>query len=99
MDKQEEKTARSSKPAEANFLQFLSGMAVQTLMHLGQVAFPGTEERKIDLPNARYSIDLLAILAEKTKGNLTPDESQYLERVLHDLRLEYIQAAEKTAKT
>jgi len=83
------------KTVEANFMQFLSGMAVQTLIHLGQMAYPGTDRRAVDLPNARYSIDLLAILQEKTKGNLTEEEGAYLSHVLRDLRAEYIRAAEK----
>ena len=90
--------ATTTQPTEASFLQFLSGLAVQTLMHLGQVAYPGSDQRKVDLPNARYSIDLLAILGEKTKGNLTPEESRYLEHILKDLRLEYVQTAGSLSK-
>jgi len=92
-----EQAAAARQPVQANFLQFLSGLAIQALMHLGQVARPGTDRREVDLPNARYSIDLLGVMEEKTKGNLTPDEAKYLAAVLRDLRLEYIQKASPDA--
>lgn len=77
------------------FLQFLNGLAVQTLIHLGKVAYPESGRRAVDLPNARFSIDILGALEEKTKGNLTPDESRYLAGVLFDLRSEYVRVTEK----
>lgn len=77
------------KKVEANFLQFLSGMSAQTLMHLGALENPLTRARTVDLPNAKYSIDLLDIIAEKTKGNLTEEEDKYLQSSLHDLKLRY----------
>ena len=45
-----------------------------------------------DLELARYNIDMLMALEEKTKGNLTPEEEQLMEDVLYDLRLRYIKA-------
>ena len=87
------KEAGAKPPIQADFMQFLSGLAMQTLIHLGKIPMPGGDKRTVDLPNAKYSIDLLGILEEKTKGNLTADESRYLTAILHDLRLEYIQGA------
>ncbi len=78
------------KPLEATFLQFISGLAVQTLIHLGKMSNPLDHKTAIDIPNAKYSIDILAILESKTKGNLTPQEAEYLSNVLRDLRLEYV---------
>ncbi|MDR1613247.1 MAG: DUF1844 domain-containing protein [Planctomycetota bacterium] len=83
------------KPVEASFLQLLGGMAVQTLVHLGQMTNPMTKDMGVDLPNAKYSIDILAILQEKTKGNLTPGETEYLQNILRDLRLQYVSIAGK----
>lgn len=79
-----------STPPGANFLQFISGIAVQTLVHLGKMSNPMTNQTGIDLPNAKYSIDILGILQDKTKGNLNPQENEYLQNVLRDLRLEYV---------
>ncbi|MDR3211597.1 MAG: DUF1844 domain-containing protein [Planctomycetota bacterium] len=77
-------------PPAASFLQFISGMAIQSLVHLGKMSNPITNKSAVDLPNAKYSIDLLGILQEKTKGNLTPEENDYLSNALRDLRLEYL---------
>lgn len=86
-------STEGKKPTEASFLQFVSGMAVQTLVHLGKMSNPLTGGAAVDLPNAKYSIDILAILEEKTKGNLSPQEAEYLQNALRDLRLEYVSVA------
>lgn len=77
---------------KANFTQFINGFAVQTLVHLGKMSNPVTGQTGVDLPNAKYSIDILGILREKTKGNLTPEEDEYLSNLLRDLRMEYVAA-------
>ncbi len=81
----------------ANFLQFIGGFAFQTLVHLGKVANPMSGESGVDLPNAKYSIDILGILQEKTKGNLTKEEDESLANMLRDLRMTYVEVANKSA--
>ena len=85
----------NTKKNDANFLQFLSGMAAQTLMHLGMLENPISRAMRIDLPNARYSIELLQLLRVKTQGNLTAEEAKYLDAAISDLQVRYAQAAEK----
>lgn len=85
----------AKKKIEANFLQFISGFAVQTLVHLGSMSNPMSGETAVDLPNAKYSIDMLGIFQEKTKGNLTPAEEEYLSNMLRDLRLQYVAVLER----
>lgn len=87
--------AKEKKQVEANFLQFISGFAVQTLVHLGSMSNPMSGEIAVDLPNAKYSIDMLGIFQEKTRGNLTPDEEEYLSNMLRDLRLQYVTVQER----
>ncbi len=82
---------RDAPPAD--FLHFVSGMAAQALMQLGAIENPLEGGRKTDLAAARYSIDCLQILAEKTKGNLTDEEDRYLRAALHDLRMRFVEAA------
>lgn len=84
-----------TRKIEANFTQFIGGFAVQTLVHLGRMSNPVTNATSVDLPNAKYSIDILSILQEKTKGNLTPEESEYLSNLLRDLRMEYVAVSGK----
>jgi hypothetical protein len=86
---------KNAKPAEASLLQFLSGMAMQSLMHLGAMQNPITGKTEADLVNAKYSIDLLAILEEKTRGNLTDEEARYLRVALTDLRMRYVQVSDQ----
>lgn len=83
-----------NREIKATFLQFASGMAAQTLMHLGMLDNPITNNSTIDLPNAKYSIDLLMMLKEKTSGNLTEEESTYLNAAIDDLKIRYAQISE-----
>ncbi|MBN1256723.1 MAG: DUF1844 domain-containing protein [Planctomycetes bacterium] len=78
------------KPVEANLLQFFSGMAMQTLMHLGLMTNPLTQKMEPNLVQAKYSIDILGILQEKTQGNLTDEEEGYLTAMLAELRMQYV---------
>lgn len=79
-----------AKPPKADFVQFIGGFAVQTLVHLGKMSNPMTGKSGVDLPNAKYSIDILGIIQDKTRGNLTPEEDEYLSNLLRDLRIEYV---------
>ncbi len=88
----------NGKKLEASFTQFIGGFAVQTLVHLGKMSNPMSGETSLDLPNAKYSIDLLGILQEKTAGNLTPEEAEYLSNLLRDLRMEYVAASGKSGQ-
>lgn len=88
--------ADAAGPVEANLLQFLSGLGAQTLMHLGLMSNPlEGDATTVDLPNAKYSIDLLGVLETKTEGNRTEEEDRYLKAMLRDLRLRYVQVASK----
>jgi hypothetical protein len=67
---------------------------VQTaLVHLGELPEPGKDQPVTNLEAARQMIDIIELLRDKTRGNLSPDEDQYLEKVLFDLRLLYVQKA------
>lgn len=80
----------------ANFMQFVGGFGFQALVQLGKAPNPMTGETSVDLPNAKYSIDLLGILQEKTKGNLTQEEDEQLSSMLRDLRMEYVNTSKKS---
>ena len=85
----------SGRKVEASFIQFIGGFAVQTLVHLGKMSNPMTGESSVDLVNAKYSIDILGILQEKTNGNLSEEEDEYLANLLRDLRMEYVAVSNK----
>jgi hypothetical protein len=85
-----------SAAAEApiSFSTFIISLASSGLMHLGHAA-PGAPERAVDLHLARQTIDLLGILAEKTKGNLDAEEARLLDAMRHELAQRYADAAGK----
>jgi len=83
----------ASLPAP-DFLVFISGVAAQVLMQLGEIENPMTKKTEPDLPAAKYSIDLIEMLKDKTEGNRTDDETRYIETVLYDLRMRYVKASE-----
>ncbi len=81
-------------PASFSFL--VTSLATQALATMGQV--PGEDGKPIvQLKHAQHFIDTLAMLEEKTKGNLTPDEAAILENVLHELRLIFVAVGKKPA--
>jgi len=82
-----------------SFTFIVLSLRAQAEMQLGLMHF-GEEEEKAepDLPLARHTIDLMAVLLEKTKGNLTLEEQRYLENSLTELRFRFVQASEDTGK-
>ena len=86
-----EETRRPVLP-EVNFSYFLVSLSSSALLHLGEIPDPQTGQKKTDLPLAKHSIDIIAMLKEKTKGNLTDEEQKTLENILTDLRWRYVKA-------
>lgn len=80
---------------EVSFNSLIFSLSSSALLHLGEIQDPYTGQNKTDLPLAKHTIDLIALLKSKTKGNLTDEESKFLESVLADLRWRYVKAAEK----
>lgn len=83
-------------PPSFSFLIF--SLRAQAEMQLGLMQFGEKEEAEPDLPLARHTIDLMAILLEKTKGNLTMEEQRLLENSLTELRFRFVQISEETGK-
>ncbi len=75
---------------EINFSSFILSLSTSALMHLGDVPDPLTQKLDKNLPLAKQSIDMLGMLKEKTRGNLTPDEGKLVDHLLTDLRWRYI---------
>ena len=75
---------------QARFDLFVSGLAVEALVALGDMPHPATRKQTMNLPHAKYLIDLMGILEEKTKGNLSVDENKMLNDTLYQLRMRYL---------
>jgi hypothetical protein len=75
-----------------DFSTFIISLSTSAMMHLGETPIPGGGTIKKDLPLAQQTIDILAMLGEKTKGNLSDEEQKLLEQLLYDLRMRYVAA-------
>ena len=84
-------TSRTPLP-EANLKVFVSGLATQALVHLGMIDSPLTGKKELDLEEAKYTIDLLQVIRDKTKGNLDVEEQKMIDAYLYDLRMRYVEA-------
>lgn len=97
--REEEPAAAGAAEAERelpkpDFSALLISLGHSVLYHLGLVADPQSGQRgERNLALAHETIDLVEMLQEKTRGNLTPDEERLLEDLLYDLRMRYVEAA------
>jgi hypothetical protein len=86
----------SDQPQEAalTFIGFVLSLASSAAIHFGDMPDPLTGERaEINLDGAAQMIEILALLDQKTRGNLTAEERQILEQVLYELRLRFVEAS------
>ena len=92
--KAEEETRRGPLP-KGNFAALISMLVTQAFFAMGLVHVIGEKEKEPDLELAKYNIDMLETIEEKTKGNLTEEEKKVLENTLGQVRMAYVQVAEK----
>ena len=95
--KEEAKAGDEERPPlpEVNFNSLIFSLSSSALLHIGEIADPQTGEKKKDLQMAKHSIDIIAMLKDKTKGNLTDEERQFIDNILTDLRLRYVKATKE----
>jgi len=80
---------------EINFLAYLSSLVFQAMIFLGEIPHPLTNEMEKNLTQAKMIIDTLAMLKEKTTGNLTTQESDMLSTGLYELQMKYVEVIQK----
>jgi hypothetical protein len=80
--------------SDVNFSTFILSLASATFIEMGVIEDPQTKTKKKDLSSAKQHIDLLQMLQEKTRGNLDDEERGLLERILRDLRLQFVKVSE-----
>jgi hypothetical protein len=86
--------ARQEVPLpEISFINLIFSLSTSVLVQLGEIQDPVTQQLAKNLPLAKQTIDLIGMLKEKTKGNLTSDEGKVVENILYDLRIRYVKAA------
>jgi len=82
----------------SGFETLVSFLSTTTMFQLGLIAGPGGERIPPDMVNAQRTIDLLSVLQDKTKGNLTSDESRLLDDVLYELRMTFVELQKRQAR-
>ena len=87
----EEEARRRAPLPPVDFSGLIVSLAQAAMMHLGQLPDPKTGERRRDMELARHTIDTIAMLKDKTRGNLSEEEQKLLDHTLTDLRLAYVQ--------
>ena len=80
----------SGELPEASFELLISTFVTEAMVALGQFPHPGTGQIEADPDHAKFAIDMLEVIAEKTKGNLSPMEEQGLGDILHQLRMAFV---------
>ena len=86
-------SAQEGPLPEIDFTSFIFSLGTSALIQLGEIQDPFTQKLVRNLPLAKQTIDLIGMLKEKTKGNLTPEEERVIEYVLYDMRMRYVKAA------
>ncbi len=97
LDARVELSGHSAKEMAMTFERFMASLYMTAMLQLGLMQ----EERgqpRIDLLGARQTVDTLGLLAEKTKGNLTPAEENFLQNCLYELRMAYVEVTNALAR-
>jgi len=97
LDARVELSGHSSKELEMTFERFMASLYMSAMLQLGMMHEEGGQPR-IDLIGARQTIDTLSLLQEKTKGNLTAAESNFLQNCLYELRMAYVEVTNALAR-
>jgi hypothetical protein len=90
---EQDSSAQQGPLPEIDFTNFMLSLSTSALIQLGEIQDPFTQKSAKNLPLAKQTIDLIGMLKEKTKGNLSPEEEKVIEYVLYDLRMRYVKAA------
>ncbi len=88
------KESQEALPA-VDFSTFVMSLSHSAYIHLGAAPHPETNQLAVNLPIARQSIDLLSLIEQKTRGNLTGQEERLLEQILFDLRMRFVDQTKK----
>ena len=82
--------AEERTPSGIDFYTFILSLGSSAFVHLGDAPHPETRKVEVNLLLAKQTIDILGMLQEKTRGNLTPEEENFLQTLLSDLRMRFV---------
>ena len=84
-------TEKGEEPTQPSFSTFITSLGVQALIEMGAMKSPSPEQVTVNLDTARESIDLLLMLKDKTRGNLSQEENRLLNSLIADLQLKFVE--------
>lgn len=90
--------AEEGEAGPLGFAEFVLSIATNAVIHMGGEGKDGRVASHVNLPLAAQHIDIIAMLAQKTRGNLTRDEAELMEALLYDLRMKYVSVAQSQGR-
>ena len=87
--------AQEQVPFQLDFSTFIMSLTSSAFYHLGDMPDPTTGQTETNLPAVQQTIDMLLMLKEKTKGNLSADEAKLLEQLVYELQMKYVEKTKK----
>ena len=82
----------AASATEEDFINYITSLAYQAMIFLGEIPNPVTSETEQNIQQAKFVIDTLILLQEKTQGNLTPKENDVLNTAAYELQMKYVEA-------
>ncbi len=96
LEPQDQSVPSDEQAMEVNFLNYITSLGFQAMIFLGEIPNPVTNEPQKNLAQAKFLIDTLLMLREKTKGNLSKQEEDFLNMSLYEIEMRYV-ASQKTS--
>jgi Domain of unknown function (DUF1844) len=87
---EEQEEEASAELPEPNFVMLVSNFATQALIELGEIKNPITKQVERAPERAKFTIDMLQVIRDKTKNNLSPEEQRFVDGALYELRMKYV---------
>lgn len=87
---EESQGSEPQQPFQIDFSTFIMSLTSSAFYHLGDIADPETGKTETNLPAVHQTIDMLTMLREKTKNNLTAEENKLLEQLIYELQMKYV---------
>lgn len=81
------------KTSDIGFANLIVSLGTSAMIHMGMIENPATKQKEKDLSSARQEIDLIMMLKDKTKGNLTDPEQKVIDQVIKELQIRYVDAS------
>lgn len=90
-DSEQSSESADRETMEVNFLNYITSLGFQAMIFLGEIPSPVTNQDETNLDQAKFLIDTLSLLKDKTQGNLTKEEDNLLSASVYELQMKYVE--------